>query len=138
MSHGDWLQTLPHQIPFRAASSVTRMDDTSIEGRFLWTASDPLTAGSPAIPWMIFEAMAQFGGGLAFRDQGGHGYLTAIDNASIDRPIEAGQAFNLHVRLEAEFGGIFRFQGVATLEGVECARARFYLAKESGVRGQGR
>jgi len=123
-----WLTTLPHQIPFRAASHVTKLDERSIEGRFLCSASDSLTEATPALNWMLFEAMAQFGGGLAFRDRPGHAFLSAIDDASMDVPVEAGHAFEVKVELEADFGGMFRFQGRAFLDGVECARARFYLS----------
>lgn len=130
-----WLTTLPHQIPFRAASRVTKLDERSIEGQFLCTASDALTESAPALNWMLFEAMAQFGGGLAFRERPGHGFLSAIDDASMDVPMEVGQTFEVKVELEADFGGIFRFRGRAFLDGVECARARFYLSTppEQGI-----
>ncbi len=77
---------------------------------------------------MIYEAMAQIGGVLAFRDSGIPGYLSAIDSASIDGPLELGDVLRLRVMLDAEFGRIFRFSGTATREGTEFARARFYLA----------
>jgi len=123
-----WLATLPHQIPFRAASRVTRIDDVSVDGVYHCSASDALTEGGPVVQWVVVEAMAQIAGGLAFRDRPGHGYLSAIDDASIDGPLEYGQTLVLKVELEANFGGIFRFRGRAFREGVECARARFYLA----------
>ena len=68
-----WLSSLPHQIPFRAASSVVARDAKSIEGRFLWTANDQAT---PEI--MLVEAMAQFAGGLVFDAQG---FISGIDTA---------------------------------------------------------
>jgi len=66
------------------------VDDDSIEGSFLCTADDALAAGGMPIDVMLIEAMAQFAGGLAFRDRPGHGYLSAIDRCSIDRMIVAG------------------------------------------------
>ena len=123
-----WLRLLPHQIPFRAASAALAVADDSIEGSFLCTAGDALAAGGMPVDVMLIEAMAQFAGGLAFRDRPGHGYLSAIDQCSIDRLIVAGEVVHIRVEREAEFGGVFRFHGEATIDGVEIARGRFYLA----------
>ena len=56
-----WLASLPHQIPFRAASDATRTGDQTIEGVYVCTVNDAMPAGVMAV-----EAMAQLGGGLAF------------------------------------------------------------------------
>ena len=117
-----WLNSLPHQIPFRAASAVTSRDANSIDGAFLWTANETLPP-----EMMLIEAMAQFGGGLVF-DPARHGFVSGVDRCEIDRPIAAGDRVNVHVALDANFGGIFRFTGSAKIDGVEIARARFYLA----------
>ena len=118
----NWLASLPHQIPFRAASAVTRRDETSIDGTFLWTANETMP---PEL--MLVEAMAQFGGGLVF-DPSHHGFVSGIDACEVDRPIVAGDRLDIRVIVEADFGGIFRFRGTASIEGVEVARGRFYLA----------
>lgn len=119
-----WLDSLPHQIPFRAASAVVRRDDSSIDGTFLWTANETLP---PEL--MLVEAMAQFGGGLVF-DASRHGFFSGLDACEVERPIVAGDRVDVHVALEARFGGIFRFRGTAAIDGVEVARARFYLAAQ--------
>ncbi len=118
-----WLSSLPHQIPFRAASAVIRRDEKSIEGTFLCTADDQLT---PEI--MLIEAMAQFGGGLVF---GGakHGMLSGIDGCEITRPITPGDVVLLVVTHEASFGGLHRFSGTGSVAGLECVKGRFYLAE---------
>jgi 3-hydroxymyristoyl/3-hydroxydecanoyl-(acyl carrier protein) dehydratase len=118
----NWLDSLPHQIPFRAASAVTRRDETSIDGTFLWTANETMP---PEL--MLVEAMAQFGGGLVFGPSR-HGFVSGIDACEVDRPIVAGDRVNIRVILEADFGGMFRFRGTASIGGVEVARGRFYLA----------
>ena len=118
----NWLQSLPHQIPFRAASTGRVIDDKTIEGTFLCSVNDPVT---PEI--MLTEAMAQLAGGLVFRE--GHGLLTGIDDCAIDRAIEPGDVVDITVKLEAEFGGTYRFRGTGSIGGLECARGRFYLAK---------
>lgn len=123
-----WLATLPHQIPFRAASAAQRVDDATIEGTFVCTANDPLP-----FPSMVVEAMAQLAGGLAFHGTAfdgkpGHGFLNGIDGCTLDRAIEPGELVRFTVTMTAAFAGIFRFTGVGTVDRVEVVRAKFYLA----------
>lgn len=77
---------------------------------------------------MVVEAMAQFAGGLAFHREHGHGFLTGIDRCEVTRPILPGDRVVVRVTLEAEFGGTYRFSGSGSVEGVEVATGRFYLA----------
>lgn len=123
LSTQDWLRTLPHQIPFRAASKVTRIDAKTIEGLYLCTVNDTLPA-----ELMVLEAMAQFAGGLAFHEERGHGFFTGADRCELSRAIEPGDAVAIRVVLEVAFGGTFRFSGTGHVGGVEVAKARFYLA----------
>ncbi|GAC1436532.1 MAG: hypothetical protein NVSMB68_08550 [Thermoanaerobaculia bacterium] len=115
-----WLSSLPHQIPFRAASAVIARDEKTITGKFLWTVNDRMT---PEV--MLGEGMAQFAGGLVFDAQG---FLSGIDRCEIVRPIDAGDVVIVHVSLEADFGRTFRFSATASIDGVEVGRGRFYLA----------
>lgn len=116
----NWLANLPHQIPFRAASVVKRIDDKTIEGIYVCTANDTLPAEI-----MVVEAMAQFAGGLVFREQG---FFTGIDRCEVLRAIEPGDVVAIVVTLEAEFGGTYRFSGSGTIDGVDAVRGRFYLS----------
>lgn len=117
----DWLSALPHQIPFRAASTARQIDDKTIEGNFLCTANDLL---SPEI--MLIEAMAQLAGGLVFREA--HGFLSGIDDCEIMRPVVPGDVVLLTVKLDGQFGGLYRFSATGTMGGLQCVRGRFYLA----------
>ncbi|MEA2327382.1 MAG: FabA-like domain [Thermoanaerobaculia bacterium] len=121
-----WLASLPHQIPFRAASAATRIDDKTIEGLYVCTAGDAMP---PEV--MVIEAMAQLGGGLAFANSRSHAFLSGIDRCEIDRAIEAGDVIRFVVSLDADFGGTFRFTGSGAIDGVEVIRGRFYLAVSS-------
>jgi 3-hydroxymyristoyl/3-hydroxydecanoyl-(acyl carrier protein) dehydratase len=121
-----WLASLPHQIPFRAASAATRIDDKTIEGLYVCTAGDAMP---PDV--MVMEAMAQLGGGLAFANSPSHAFLSGIDRCEIDRAIEAGDVIRFLVSLDADFGGTFRFTGSGAIDGVEVIRGRFYLALSS-------
>jgi 3-hydroxymyristoyl/3-hydroxydecanoyl-(acyl carrier protein) dehydratase len=118
-----WLANLPHQIPFRAASAARRIDGKTIEGVYVCTANDSMSAEI-----MVIEAMAQFAGGLVFDAQG---FFTGIDGCEVLRAIEPGDVVAISVTLEAEFGGTFRFRGTGSIDGVEVVRGRFYLAGAS-------
>lgn len=115
-----WLASLPHQIPFRAASDGRPVSETVVEGRYLCTAGDSLPAAV-----MVVEAMAQLAGSLVLRQQG---YLSGIDSCELLLPVSPGDVVDYVVTLEAEFGGIWRFSGVGRVGGVEVVRGRFYLA----------
>jgi 3-hydroxyacyl-[acyl-carrier-protein] dehydratase len=115
-----WLERLPHQIPFRAASAVRRIGDRTIEGVFNCTADDVTPTGV-----MLLEAMAQFAGGLVFDSAG---FLTGMDRCEVLREIVPGDQVVCSVTLEAEFGGTYRFEGIGRVDGVEVVRGRFYLA----------
>jgi 3-hydroxymyristoyl/3-hydroxydecanoyl-(acyl carrier protein) dehydratase len=121
-----WLASLPHQIPFRAASAATRIDEKTIEGVYVCTADDAMPSSLMAV-----EAMAQLGGGLAFANSRTHAFLSGIDRCEIDRAIEVGDVIRFVVTLDADFGGTFRFTGRGLVDGVEVIRGRFYLALSS-------
>ena len=115
-----WLSNLPHQIPFRAASAVRSIDDKTVEGVYLCTANDVMPGGVMAV-----EAMAQFAGGMVFREKG---FFTGIDRCEVVRQVEPGEVMVCTVTLEAEFGGTYRFAGTGRVDGVEVLRGRFYLS----------
>jgi 3-hydroxymyristoyl/3-hydroxydecanoyl-(acyl carrier protein) dehydratase len=118
-----WLASLPHQIPFRAASAATRIDGKTMEGVYVCTANDRMPSAVMAV-----EAMAQLGGGLAFSASPSPAFLTGIDACEINRAIEAGDVIRFVVTLDADFGGTYRFSGRGLVDGVEVIRGRFYLA----------
>jgi 3-hydroxymyristoyl/3-hydroxydecanoyl-(acyl carrier protein) dehydratase len=115
-----WLANLPHQIPFRAASAVRRIDGKTIEGVYVCTANDTLPVAVMAV-----EAMAQFAGGLVFSEQG---FFSGIDRCELLRQLEPGDVMVCTVTLEADFGGTFRFSGIGLVDGVEALKGRFYLS----------
>ncbi|MEO8379236.1 MAG: hypothetical protein ABI779_06195 [Acidobacteriota bacterium] len=115
-----WLANLPHQIPFRAASAVRSIDDKTVEGVYLCTANDVMPGGVMAV-----EAMAQFAGGMVFREKG---FFSGIDRCELVRQVEVGEVMVCTVTLEAEFGGTYRFSGTGRVDGVEVLRGRFYLS----------
>lgn len=126
MSRG--LTLLPHQIPFRAISAVVRVDDRTAEGSFLCSANDALTAAA-VLDSMVYEAMAQVAGSIVFdASSSSPALLSGIRNASIDAPFEPGDAVTIRATLEGDFEGVWGFRASAIRNGLECARARLYLA----------
>ena len=121
----NWLRNLPHQIPFRAASSARKIDDRTIEGTYLVTANDTLPVAVMAV-----EAMAQFAGGLVFEEQG---FFSGIDRCELVRQLEVGDVLVCTVTLEADFGGTFRFSGIGRVDGVEAVRGRFHLSARANA-----
>lgn len=123
-----FLRSLPHHIPFRAASAAQFPDERTAVGTFLVSSADELGEAQPLSQLMIFEAMAQIGGGIVFRTQHHPAFLSAIDRAELSAPFQAGDRVTIRVTFDSEFGGIRRFSGTAERDGVEIARARFYLS----------
>jgi hypothetical protein len=118
-----WLSSLPHQIPFRAASTGRRLDEKTIEGDYLCAADDPAL--------FVAEAMAQLAGGLVF-DPAQHGFLSGIDEFEF-RAVGVGDIVHIVVRLDANLGALFRFSATGAVDGVEVARGRFYLASHENA-----
>lgn len=120
----EWLASLPHQIPFRAASTGRRIDEKTIEGDYLCAADDPAL--------FLAEAMAQLAGGLVF-DAAQHGFLSGIDDFALGRAPHAGEIVHIVVRLDANLGALFRFSATGAVDGVEVARGRFTLAAHANA-----
>ncbi len=121
-----FLASLPHQIPFRAASGAAMVDDQHARGIFLCSGGDAL--GPLTIEVMIVEALAQVGGLLAFRQSAAPGMLVALDEVRIHQRPSPGDRLDLEVNLDASFAGIHRLRGTATLGENVVAEARFHLA----------
>lgn len=122
----EWLRSLPHQIPFRSASSAVLVDDRSARGTRLVSAGDALPGAPQEL--MLVEAMAQVAGIIAFKGSGRPGHLAGIEKFRIERlPLE-GDTIAIEVELATQFGGIFRFDGRASVDDEQIAAGRFYLS----------
>ena len=126
-----FLASLPHQLPFRAATTGELTGDDRAEGRYFVTAGDALAEGEPVSTFMLFEAMAQIGGSIAFRETHEPAFLSAIEGAELDTPLLVGDEVVISVTLDATFGAVHRFSAKGLRDGVEIARARFYLSSQN-------
>lgn len=119
-----WLHSLPHQIPFRSASSAELVDERTARGCRMVTANDALQGHPPEL--MLVEAMAQVAGIVVFHS-GQRGSLAGVERFSIDQLPTAGDVIRIETSLEAELGSLFRFEGRAWIGERLIASGRFYL-----------
>jgi 3-hydroxyacyl-[acyl-carrier-protein] dehydratase len=136
------LELLPHRYPFLLVDRVLEC----VVGKHVValknvTFNEPFFPGHfpqrPLMPGvLIIEALAQAAGVLAFKtvnvvpDANARFYFVAIDNARFRKPVEPGDQLILRVELMRAFKGIWRFKGVATVDGKEVASAEMMVAPE--------
>lgn len=131
------MELLPHRYPFLLVDRIT--DYTlyeSIEAYKNITFNEPCFTGhfpgKPIFPGvMILEALAQVAGVLGFKSQGNSDdlYLYAgIDKARFKMPVVPGDRLDMSVNLIKEKRGIWKFHGVATVDGKVACEAEFMCA----------
>jgi 3-hydroxyacyl-[acyl-carrier-protein] dehydratase len=137
------MRQLPHRYPFLLVDRVLACE----AGRYIHalknvTVNEPFFPGHfphrPVMPGvMIIEALAQTSGILAFitadvvPDSDTRFYFVAIDNARYRKPVEPGDQLMLKVSLKRAFKGIWKFHGVAEVDGAEVASAEIMVAPET-------
>ncbi len=137
------MRQLPHRYPFLMVDRVLEC----VAGEYVValknvTVNEPFFPGHfphrPVMPGvMIIEALAQAAGILAFKtakvvpDNDTRFYFVAIDNARFRKPVEPGDQLVLKVTLKRAFKGIWKFHGLAQVDGVEVASAEMMVAPET-------
>jgi 3-hydroxyacyl-[acyl-carrier-protein] dehydratase len=137
------MRQLPHRYPFLLVDRVLEL----VAGKHVValknvTFNEPFFPGHfphrPVMPGvLIIEAMAQAAGILAFKtvkvvpDVNTRFYFVAIDNARFRKPVEPGDQLILRVALARSFKGIWKFEGVAEVDGKEVASAAIMVAPET-------
>ena len=129
---------LPHRYPFLLVDRVVDSDGTaSAKGLKNVTMNEPHFQGHfPGLPIMpgvtIIEAMAQtaavmVGVSLGMADKEMKVYFMAIDKAKFRRKVVPGDVLEMNVStLRGKPGGkVWRFKGVATVDGDMAAEAAF-------------
>ena len=129
---------LPHRYPFLLVDKVEEIDGTaSAVGYKNVTMNEPHFQGhfpgTPIMPGVtIVEAMAQTAGvmvGVALdqMDKDMLIYFMSIDNCKFRRKVVPGDVLRMELKtLRGKAGGkIWRFAGVATVEGEMAAEAEF-------------
>jgi 3-hydroxyacyl-[acyl-carrier-protein] dehydratase len=130
------MQMIPHRPPFLMIERIEGMKtDLEATGIKMVSISEPYFvghfAGDPVMPGvLIVEAMAQTAAvlvvhtlGAAF--QGKLVYFMSIDDCRFRRPVVPGDQLRLHVIKDRSRGMIWKFNGVALVDGQKVAEATF-------------
>lgn len=125
----DILEHLPHRYPFLLIDRVTECvvgerltgyKNVSYNEPY-FTGHFPNRAVMPGV--LILEALAQATGILAFRtigkvpDKDSLYYFVGVDNARFKQPVEPGDQLFLEVEIVKTKRGIWKFNGVAKVDG---------------------
>ena len=123
------MKQLPHRYPFLMIDRVLDCEPgktlTAIKNV---TVNEPCFTGHfphrPVMPGvLILEALAQATGLLAFATQGSAPnentlyYFVGIDKARFKKPVEPGDQLVLKVELQRTVKGVWKFSGVAEVDG---------------------
>ncbi len=136
------LQVLPHRYPFLLVDRILEIEGTQrIVGLKNVTINEPFFPGHfphrPVMPGvLILEAMAQATGLLAFATLGKAPsedelyYFVGIDKARFRAPVEPGDQLIFKVKVEAQKRNIWKFSGVAEVDGAVAAEAELMCAAQ--------
>ena len=131
------LDLLPHRYPFLLVDRVTDYQlGERIHAYKNITFNEPCFTGhfpgQPIFPGvLILEALAQAAGVLGFKTKGKTDelYLYAgIDKARFKRPVVPGDRLDFEVHLIKERRGIWKFHGIASVDGEEACSCEFMCA----------
>ena len=123
------LKKLPHRYPILLVDRVLELEKgVRIKALKNVTINEPFFVGHfphrPVMPGVLMlEAMAQAAALLAFEtlgvvpDDKTVYYFAGIDGARFKRPVEPGDQLVMDVTLDRMKAGIFKFKGVARVDG---------------------
>ena len=137
----DIQRLLPHRYPFLLVDRVLEIEpNKSIHAYKNVTINEPFFVGHfphhPVMPGvLIMEALAQAGGILAFKSLGEKPapdtvfYFAGLDEVRFKRPILPGDQLHLHVEVERQMRGVWKFKGEARVDGQIAAEGKLMCAK---------
>jgi len=135
------LEHLPHRYPFLLVDRVLEIEPgKSIHAYKNVTINEPFFVGHfphhPVMPGvLIMEALAQAAGILSFKTedkkptQDDVFYFAGIDEARFKRPVMPGAQLHLHVEIERQMRGVWKFKAEARVDGQLAAEAKLMCAK---------
>jgi len=128
---------LPHRYPFLLLDKVIDVEvGKTLTGIKNVTVNEPFFQGhfpvAPVMPGvLIIEALAQASGILTFQTLGRYPseeelfYLVGINNARFKRMVLPGDVLQLDIELLKNTHGIWKFKGVASVDGELACSAEF-------------
>lgn len=130
------LEHLPHRYPFVLVDRVVSMDlGKEIVAIKNVSVNEPYFPGHfpyhPVMPGvLIVEAMAQAAAILSFKtmdtkpsDDSVY-YFAGIDSARFKKPVSPGDQIVLNVKIDRILKGIWKYSGIATVDGAVVAEAQ--------------
>ncbi len=130
------MQLIPHRYPFLM---IDRMVDVVLSHSAIGIKNVSVNEnffqghfpGHPVMPGvLIIESMAQTAAALVVLTLGAAAegrvvYFMSIEGAKFRRPVGPGDQLRIHVTKERSRGNVWKFTGVARVEGVSVAEATF-------------
>jgi 3-hydroxyacyl-[acyl-carrier-protein] dehydratase len=135
------LEHLPHRYPFLLVDRVLEIEPgKSIHAYKNITMNEPYFVGHfphhPVMPGvLIMEALAQAAGILSFKSMDEKPsadtvfYFAGIDEARFKRPVVPGDQLHLHIQIERQMRGVWKFFAEARVDGQLAASAKLMCAK---------
>jgi 3-hydroxyacyl-[acyl-carrier-protein] dehydratase len=128
------MNLLPHRYPFLMIDrAVNIVDGQSIVGIKNVTCNEPYFPGHfpghPVMPGvLIVEAMAQTAAVLVMHTLGAtaHGkvvYFMSVEGSKFRKPVVPGDVLHIHCEAQKSRGNVWKFSGVAKVEGTKVAEA---------------
>ena len=130
------IEMIPHRHPFLMIDRVLHVaPDVSAVGIKNVSINENYFQGHfPARPVMpgvlIIEAMAQTAAVLVVQTLGADAegklvYFMSVDSARFRKPVVPGDTLHIHVAKDRQRGPVWKFSGVAKVDGKVCAEAIF-------------
>ena len=130
------MKMIPHRYPFLLIDRVTAVENgQSITALKNVTMNENFFMGhfpgAPVMPGvLIVEALAQAAGVLVVHSLGMQGqgklvYFMTIDNCKFRRPVTPGDQLVITSTVSKSRGNVWKFTGVAKVDGQVCAEAEF-------------
>ena len=135
------LKYLPHRYPILLVDRVLEIEPgKSIHAYKNVTINEPFFVGHfphhPVMPGvLIMEALAQAAGILSFKSMDEKPspdtvfYFAGIDDARFKRPVMPGDQLHLHVEIERQMRGVWKYKAEARVDGQLAAEAKLMCAK---------
>lgn len=125
---------LPHRYPFLMIDKVVNIvEGQSIVGIKNVSINEPFFAGHfpnhPVMPGvLIVEAMAQSAAVLVMHTMGetAYGkvvYFMSVEGSKFRKPVVPGDVLHIHCEAQKSRGNVWRFSGIAKVDGVKVAEA---------------
>ncbi len=139
-------ELIPHRYPFLMIDRIVNIvEGQSCVGIKNVTINEPFFPGHfpshPVMPGvLIVEAMAQTSAALVMHTLGStaHGkvvYFMSVEGSKFRKPVVPGDVLHIYCETQKSRGSVWRFSGVAKVDGVKVAEAVYtaMIVDEKGV-----